>query len=165
MSRFFFSLLALFLVIFFLPFAAAIPATPGAQIAPAEKAYLESALTFLSKNFEATKDIGKYIDQLDDSSPETQKDVSKAILRAHLLNGMGLLEYSRVPLPPKFRDLDKKIRRSSAIRTKAFREILRFWDDSQPAHVTKGFRILQAAIILDNESLNILNTQMELLPR
>jgi hypothetical protein len=93
------------------------------------------------------------------------EQVRKAIKDAHFVTNMGFqgdyLKSGRLVVPEVFSEIDKKIRRSHALRDAAFEEYLIYWNDGNVAHIESGTATFKRSEQLAQETTKELTAQLK----
>ena len=69
--------------------------------------------------------------------------------------------YRNAPVPDVFGSLDSKIRKCRSLHDSAFKELLRYWKDSNTSHIERGSDTLMQAVKLTNESIEDLKKTVD----
>ena len=60
-------------------------------------------------------------------------------------------------VPPKFVEIDKRIRRVHDSQQAAFEEMLSYWDDRSTSHITKGSEMFKQSLLECDSTIKDLN--------
>jgi hypothetical protein len=127
---------------------------------PEEKAYLEATLRYLTVHYDrckssATTMAGAEGGNVTLGEIRTSLYASKAAIDRSWKD--DFLPVSNKSVPPKFVDMDRRIRGVHDSQQSAFSELLSYWDDRNNSHITKGAEMFKQSLLECSSTLKELN--------
>lgn len=129
-----------------------------------EKTYIAAAGGYLKTQNEQGLRVATAMAGLN-SGETTLEQVRKAIKDSRFVTNMGFqgdyVKSGKLVVPEIFSKIDKKIRRSHALRDAAFEEYLAYWKDGNVAHIESGSATFKRSEQLAQEATKELTAKMK----
>ncbi len=129
-----------------------------------EKAYISSAGGYLKTQNEQGIMVAQTMNGLNNGS-STLDDLRESIKNASFVTNAGwqgdYLRDGKLVVPTAFQKIDKKIRESHNLRTKAYDEYLKYWEDEKTFHIQLGSKTFKRSETIAQDATNELTKIMQ----